>query len=55
MSVSGVGQNYYQNNIATTKGIKGVNSKEKADGFAGKVTEKSSVSSEDMTLEEISR
>lgn len=52
MSVSGVGQNYYQNNVVTTKSTKGVNSTERADGFAGKVTEKSSVSPEDMTLEE---
>ena len=52
MAISGVGQNYYQNNVVTTKGTKGVNSTEKADGFAGKVTEKSSVSPEDMTLEE---
>ena len=52
MAISGVGQNYYQNNVVTTKSTKGVNSTEKADGFAGKVTEKSSVSPEDMTLEE---
>lgn len=52
MAISGVGQNYYQNNVATTKSTKGVSSTEKADSFAGKVTEKSSVSPEDMTLEE---
>ena len=52
MSISGVGQNYYHNNVATTKSAKNVNSTEKTDGFAGKVTEKSSVSPEDMTLEE---
>ena len=52
MSVGGVGQNYYQNNVVTTKSTKGVNRTEKADGFAGKVTEKSSISPEDMTLEE---
>lgn len=52
MSISGVGQNYYHNNVATTKSTKNVNSTEKTDGFAGKVTEKSSVSPEDMTLEE---
>lgn len=52
MNVNGVGQNYYQNNVAITKSTKGVNSTEKADGFAGKVTEKSSVSLENMTLEE---
>lgn len=52
MSISGVGQNYYHNNVATTKSTKNVNRTEKTDGFAGKVTEKSSVSPEDMTLEE---
>lgn len=52
MAISGVGQNYYQNNVATTRSTKGVNSTEKADGFAGKVAEKGSVSTEDMTLEE---
>lgn len=52
MAINGVGQNYYQNSVVTTKSTKGVNSTEKADGFAGKVTEKSSVSPEDMTLEE---
>lgn len=29
MAISGVGQNYYQNNVATTKSAKGVNSTEK--------------------------
>ena len=29
MSISGVGQNYYQNNVATTKSTKNVNSTEK--------------------------
>ena len=29
MAISGVGQNYYQNNVATTKSTKGVNSTEK--------------------------
>lgn len=52
MSISGVGLKFYQNNVATTKSTKNVNSTEKTDGFAGKVTEKSSVSPEDMTLEE---
>lgn len=52
MSISGVGQNYYHSNVATTKSTKNVNRTEKTDGFAGKVTEKSSVSPEDMTLEE---
>ena len=52
MAISGVGQNYYQNSVAATKSTKGINSTEKADGFAGKVTEKGSVSPEDMTLEE---
>ena len=52
MAISGVGQNYYQNSVVTTKSTKGVNSAEKADGFAGKVVEKSSVSLEDMSLEE---
>ncbi len=49
MSISGVGQNYYHNNVATTKNV---NSTKKPDGFAGKVTETSSVSPKDMTLEE---
>ena len=52
MAISGVGQNYYQNSMVTMKSTKGVNGTEKADGFAGKVAEKSSVSPEDMTLEE---
>lgn len=52
MAISGVGQNYYQNSVETTKSTKGVNSTEKTGGFAGKVAEKSSVSPEDMTLEE---
>ncbi len=52
MSISGVGQNYYQNNAATAKSTKNINSTEKTDGFAGKVTDKSPVSPEDMTLEE---
>lgn len=52
MSISGVGQNYYHNNVATMKSTKNVNGTEKTEGFAGKVTEKSSVSPEDMTLEE---
>lgn len=52
MNVSGVGQNYYQNNVVTTKSTEGVNSTEKADVFAGKVTEKDFISPEDMTLEE---
>ncbi len=52
MSISGVGQNYYQSNVATTKNTKNVNSTEKTDGFAGKVTDKSPFSPEDMTLEE---
>ena len=52
MSVNGIGQNYYHNNVATVRSTKNVNSPGKNDGFAGKVTEKSSVSPEDMTLEE---
>lgn len=52
MAISGVGLKFNQNSVPTTKSTKGVNSTEKADGFAGKVTEKSSVSPEDMTLEE---
>lgn len=52
MSISGVGQNYYHNDVATMKSTKNVNCTEKTEGFAGKVTEKSSVSPEDMTLEE---
>lgn len=52
MSISGVGQNYYHNDVATMKSTKNVNCTEKTEGFAGKATEKSSVSPEDMTLEE---
>lgn len=52
MAISGVGQNYYQNNVATTKSTNSVNSTEKADGFAGKVAEKGSNSPKDMTLDE---
>ncbi len=52
MSISGVGQNYYQNNVTTTKSTKNINSTEKTDGFAGKATDKSPVFREDMTLEE---
>ncbi|MCM1305283.1 MAG: hypothetical protein NC305_16840 [Lachnospiraceae bacterium] len=51
MAISGVGQNYYQNYV-TTKSAKGVNSTEETGSFTGKVTEKSPVSPEDMTLEE---
>ena len=29
MSISGIGQNYYQNNVATTKRTKNINSTEK--------------------------
>ena len=52
MSVNGIGQNYYHNNVATVRNTKNVNSTGKNDGFAGKVTEKNPVSPEDMTLEE---
>ena len=52
MSISGIGQNYYHNNVATVRNTKNVNSTGKNDGFAGKVTEKNPVSPEDMTLEE---
>ena len=52
MSVNGIGQNYYHNNLATTRSTKNINSTEKTDSFAGKIAEKSSVSPEDMTLEE---
>lgn len=52
MAISGVGQSYYQNNVVTTKSTKSVNSTEETNSFAGKVIEKSSVSLEDMTLEE---
>lgn len=52
MTISGVGQNYYQNNLSITKSTKGVNSTGASDGFVGKVKEKSSVSLENMTLEE---
>ena len=51
MGISGIGQNYY-NNVATVRSTKNVNSTEKNDGFAGKITEKNPVSPEDMTLEE---
>ena len=52
MGISGIGQNYYHNNVATVRSTKNVNSTGKNDGFAGKVTEKNPVSPEDMTLEE---
>lgn len=52
MAISGVGQSYYQNNVETTKRAKSVNSTKETNGFAGKVTEKNSISPEDMTLEE---
>ena len=52
MGISGIGQNYYHNNVATVRNTKNVNSTGKNDGFAGKVTEKNQVSPEDMTLEE---
>ena len=52
MSISGVGQSYYQNNVETTKSTKNANNTEKPDGFVGKVAEKSSVSPKDMTLDE---
>ena len=51
MAISGVGQSYYQGNAAA-KGTKRANSTEKTGNFAGKVTEKSDISPEDMTLEE---
>ena len=49
MAISGVGQNYYQNKVATTKSSKSVNSTEKAGGFVSKVAEKGSISPEDLT------
>ena len=52
MGISGIGQNYYHNNVATARNTKNVNSTGKNDGFAGKVTEKNPVSPEDMTFEE---
>ena len=65
MSVSGIGQNYYQNYITTTKSTKSVNSTEETNSFTDKVAEKSmesqsvsetgnigSVSTKDMTMEE---
>ncbi len=52
MSISGVGQSYYQNNVATTKSTKNVNSTEKTDRFAARVAEKGTVSPKDMTLDE---
>ena len=47
MGISGIGQNYYHNNVATARNTKNVNSTGKNDGFAGKVTEKNPVSPED--------
>ena len=44
MSISGVGQKYYQSNVSTAKSIQNVNNTGKAGGFAGKITEKISVS-----------
>ena len=41
MGISGIGQNYYHNNVATARNTKNVNSTGKNDGFAGKVTGKS--------------
>ena len=52
MGISGIGQNYYHNNVATARNTKNVNSTGKNDGFAGTVTEKNPVSPEDMTFEE---
>jgi hypothetical protein len=52
MNISGVGQSYYQNNAATAKSTQNLNSTEKTDGFVAKVTDKSSVSPKDMTLDE---
>ena len=52
MDVNGIGQNYYQNNVAAMKSTGNINSTKKTNSFAEKVTEKSSVSPEDMTLEE---
>ena len=52
MGISGIGQNYYHNNVATARNTKNVNSTGKNDGFAGKVTEKNPVSPKDMTFEE---
>ena len=52
MNINGIAQTYYQNNMVQTKSKKSANGTEKADSFASKVTEKSPVSSEDMTLEE---
>lgn len=44
MSISGIGQIYYQSNVPTTKSIQNVNNAGKVGGFAGKITEKISVS-----------
>ena len=52
VAIGGVGQSYYQSNAAASKSTKRANSTEKIGNFAGKVTEKSDVSPEDMTLEE---
>lgn len=51
MAISGVGLKFYQNYV-TAKNAKGVNSTEEISSFSGKVTEKSVVSPEDMSLEE---
>ncbi len=52
MNINGIAQTYYQNNMVQTTSKKSANGTEKADSFASKVTEKSPVSPEDMTLEE---
>ena len=51
MAISGVGSKFYQNNVVTTKSTKSVNSTEKTNSFAGKVTEKISVSTEECHAE----
>lgn len=52
MSVSGIGQNYYRNNVASAQSKRNVSNIEKADSFVGRIIGKNSISSEDMTLEE---
>ena len=47
MALSGVGSKFYQKNVVTMKSTKSVNSTEKTNSFADKITEKSSASTEE--------
>ncbi len=53
MSVSGIGQSYYQNNVETTKRAKNVNSTEETNSFVSKVVEKSQNVSETRIMANI--